>query len=63
MNQGYCKTCVWPLSTCVGFLFVAATCDVWDLSSPTRDQTWAVAVEVWNPNHWTARECPTGGLF
>ena len=62
-ESGDCKTCVWPLSMCVAFLFVTAPFDLWDLSSPTRDQTWAVAVEAWNPNHWTTRECPTGGLF
>ena len=29
---------------------------MWYLSSPSRDQTWAVAVEVPSPNHWAARE-------
>ena len=28
------------------------------LSSLTRDQTWAPAVEVWSPNHRTTREVP-----
>ena len=30
----------------------------WDLSSPTRDWTQAIAVNAPNPNHWTAREFP-----
>ena len=30
-----------------------------DLSSPTKDQTWALAVRAQNPNHWTAREFST----
>ena len=33
-------------------------CSMEDLSSPTRDQTRAPAVEAWSPNHWTAREFP-----
>ena len=28
----------------------------WDLSSPTRDWTVPPTVEVWSPNHWTARK-------
>ena len=31
-------------------------CGLWDLSSPTRDQTQALAVKVPSPNHWTTRE-------
>ena len=29
-----------------------------DLSSPTRDRTWAPAVDAPSPNHWTAKEFP-----
>ena len=29
-----------------------------NLSSPTRDQTWAPTVEAWSLNHWTSREVP-----
>ena len=29
---------------------------LWDLSSPTRDQTQPLAVEAQSFNHWTARE-------
>ena len=39
-------------------LFLAALHGLQDLSSPTRDWTWALAVKVPSPNHWTAREFP-----
>ena len=29
-----------------------------NLSSPTRDQTWAPTVEAWSLNQWTSREVP-----
>ena len=29
-----------------------------DLTSPTRDWNWALAVRVLNPNHWTTRKFP-----
>ena len=38
--------------------FFATLHGLWDLSSPTRDQTQALAVKAWNSNHWTAREFP-----
>ena len=25
--------------------------NLWDLSSPARDLTWAIAVKAYNPNH------------
>ena len=31
-------------------------CDLWDLSSLTRDQTQAMAVKVSSHSHWTTRE-------
>ena len=34
-----------------------------DLSSPTRDQPVAPAVEAWGLNHWTTREAPILLLF
>ena len=40
------------------FKLLATLCSMWDLSSPTRDQTHAPAVEAWRLNHWTAREVP-----
>jgi len=37
-------------------LIYAALCGMWALSSPTRDQTHAPAVEAWSHNHWKSRE-------
>ena len=31
---------------------------MWDHSSPTRDQTLTLALEVRSLNHWTTREVP-----
>ena len=31
---------------------------LWDLSTLTRDWTWALAVKMLSPNHWTARKFP-----
>ena len=28
---------------------------MWDLSTPTRDQTWTPCIGSWSPNHWTTR--------
>ena len=33
-------------------------CSMWDLSSPTRDQTQVPYIASWIPNHWTTREGP-----
>ena len=41
------------------FLFFAVPRDFLDLSSPSRDRTWAPAMKVPSPNHWTARELPS----
>ena len=44
----------------------AMTCSLQDLSSLTRDWTWALsilAVKAWNLNHWTTRESPTSFYF
>ena len=40
------------------FPFSFWPCGLWDPNSPTRDWTWAPAVEAWRPNHWTARAIP-----
>ena len=40
------------------FFFLAALRGLRDLSSPTRDWTWAPAVKAPSPNHWTARDFP-----
>ena len=46
------------------FFFLAMLHGMWDLSSPTRDQTLALpAVQAWSPNHWTAREFPDPFYF
>ena len=34
-----------------------------DLSSPARNRTLATAVNVLNPNHWTARNSLVMGVF
>ena len=31
---------------------------MWDLSSPTRDQTYNACIGRWSLDHWTAREIP-----
>ena len=40
------------------YFFLAMLSGMQNLSSPTRDQTHAPAVEVWNPNHKTTKEFP-----
>ena len=51
-------------SSCDAGIFVVSTlCDLQDLISPTRDQTWAPAVETWSPDHWTTREFPDMNIF
>ena len=40
------------------FIFLATLRSLRDLSSPTGDRTWAPAVKVPSPNHWTARGFP-----
>ena len=40
------------------FSFLAVPHGMWDLSSPTRAETCAPAMEVQNLNHWTTREVP-----
>ena len=36
---------------------------MWDLSSPTRDQTCTPCIERWSLNHWTTREIPKSIVF
>ena len=31
--------------------YLPILCILWDLSSPTRDSTWSMAVKAWNPNY------------
>ena len=42
----------------VSIYLFAVLCGLRDLSSATRDPTWATAVKPPSPNHWTAREFP-----
>ena len=46
------------MSQRIGFLsfFFPSLHILWDLSSLTRNQTWAPWVKVPSPNYWTARE-------
>ena len=45
------------------FFFLAAPSCLWDLSSLSRNQTQAPAVEAQSLNHWTTREVPPMPLF
>ena len=36
---------------------------MWDLSSPTKDQTHIPCIERWRHNHWTTKEVPRSGWF
>ena len=42
----------------ISCFILAVLCGLRDLSSSTRDWTWAPAVKAPSPNHWTAREFP-----
>ena len=37
-------------------------CSIWDISSPTRDQTCTPALEAWSLNHCTTRWVPSKGF-
>ena len=39
-------------------LATACSSLIWDLSSQTRDWTWALEVKSLNPNHYTTRQLP-----
>ena len=56
------------------YFFCHTAGSLWDLSSPTRDQTQDLssplrvtlkppALEVWSLNHWTTREVPHSSTF
>ena len=36
---------------------------MWDLSSPSRDQTHTLCIGRWSLNHWTARKVPLDILY
>ena len=41
------------------YFYLAMLCGMWDLSSPTRDQTPAACIEsAESLNHWTTRQVP-----
>ena len=40
------------------FIFMSWPQGLWDLSSPARERTLALAVKAPSPNHWTTREFP-----
>ena len=40
------------------FFFLAVPHSLWNPSSPTRDQTWAMTVKAQSLNHWTTKEVP-----
>ena len=47
---------------CLSIYLSTAPLNLWDLSSPTRDWTLALAMKPWSTNHWTTREFPQGIL-
>ena len=40
----------------MGLIYLYMLCGMGDLSSPTRDGTWALAEKAPNTNHWPTRE-------
>ena len=38
------------------YIIMTIPCGLWDLSSPTRDQTCVPCIGRWILNHWTTRE-------
>ena len=53
--------CTWFLSmvsTLFFFFFLAKLHSMFDLSSPTRDQTCAPCIGSWSLNHWTTKKAP-----
>ena len=48
---------IYSMSTiCLFVIFFFLPCSLWDISSPSRDWTWATAVKLLSPNCWNARE-------
>ena len=46
------------------YLFIfAVPCSLWDLSSPTRNQTLDPALEIWSLSHWITRVGPVSIYF
>ena len=66
--RGFCKSrpiwrMCWVILTLVGFIFLVVLPSLLDLSSPTKDRTWAPVVTVLNPNHHLTRELPCLSLI
>ena len=59
-HDGMSRALAWlPLSPAVLVILLPALfmlCDLWGLSSLTRDQTPAMAVKVLSHNHWATSE-------
>ena len=52
------------LQYCFCFMFLVFWPQgMWDLSSPTRDQTGTPRIGRWSLNHWPAREVPPDSLY
>ena len=57
----FLKMSLWNLlqyCCCFIYLFILGTGGMWDISSPTRDQTHISCIERQSLNHWTVREVP-----
>ena len=53
--------CVWQALYFL-ILFYWLRRGMWDLSSQTRDRTWAPCMEALSINHWSAMEFPRWGV-
>lgn len=53
----------WLYFAVVFFFFLALLHSMWNLGSPTRDQTHSPCIGSTESYHWTAREAPAGVIF
>ena len=60
-----CVVGVWDMYFCTHknlpnctFLFFCHAAGLWDISSPSGDWTWALAMKELSPNHWIIRKFP-----
>ena len=54
----YCKFHLFSYLLIYVFKFLAAPYSIWDLRSPTRDQTCTLCIRRWSLSHWTTRAVP-----
>ena len=54
----HCTPYIYTVICRLHFFFFRQSTQLARPSFLTRGQTWAPAVKVWSPNHWTAREFP-----